>query len=116
MDDARDIPLPMIRYLANPEIEREIGRRLETRRLDLHLSQQVIANRSGLPHPTIAAIESGEGSSLAAVIAILRALNSLDTLENFLPVAEPRRSEKGKFASAASRSPEGDLWKWSAGA
>ena len=106
----------MIRFLANPQIEREIGRRLETRRLDLHLSLQVIANRSGLPHQTVAAIENGEGASLAQFISILRALNSLHTLANFLPVAEPKGTEQGKLASVPSHPVAGELWKWGAGA
>ena len=105
----------MIRFLANPQIEREIGRRLASRRLDLHLSQQVIASRSGLPHHTIVAIENGGGASLSQVIAMLRAMNSLDTLENFLPSAESPRSEDGKLASISSRSAPGELWQWKAG-
>lgn len=114
MDAARETPLPMIRFLPNPQIEREIGRRLEVRRLELHLSRQVVASRSGLPHQTVVAIENGEGASLAALIAMLRAMNSLDTLESFLPGpgAKPAGGEK----PSPTRFPAGDLWKWGAAA
>lgn len=115
MDAARETPLPMIRFLPDPQIEREIGRRLEARRQELHLSRQVVASRSGLPHQTVVAIESGEGGSLTVLIAMLRALNSLDTLESFLPGPEPTRT-RGNPAAETTRLPAGDLWKWGAGA
>jgi hypothetical protein len=62
----------------------------------------------------VAGIENGEGASLANLIVMLRALNSLDTLESFLPAAEPRREAGAR--SAAAPFPAGDLWKWGASA
>ena len=59
--------------------------RLKRQRLELNLSQTEAATRSGLSRRTITSIENGEGSTLSTLIALLRALNSLDTLEGFLP-------------------------------
>lgn len=112
-------PLIMISLSTNPEIEKELGKRLRDRRLDMNLSQTEIADRSGLSRRTITAIEHGEGSTLSTLIALLRALNALDTLEQFLP--DPGispmdmltlREEPRKYA-AKPRKPQPDTaWKW----
>ena len=77
--------------LSNPQIEQELGKRLKARRLDLNLSQALAAERSGLSRRTITAIENGKGSTLATLIALLRALQALDTMESFLPIPGPAR-------------------------
>ena len=75
----------MFTFLSNPQIEQELGKRLKNRRLEMNLSQEQVAKRSGLSRRTITAIENGGGSTLTSLIALLRALQALDTLENFLP-------------------------------
>ncbi len=110
----------MIQFLANPQIEEELGKRIKARRVDLNLSQSEIAKRSGLARRTITAIENGEGSSLATMIAILRAMNSLDTLESFLPdpgispiaLTSMLRDEPAKYASGPRRKTGAKPWKW----
>lgn len=109
----------MITFLSNPQIEAELGKRLKARRLDLNLSQEKVAELSGLARRTITAIENGEGSTLTTFIALLRALNSLDQLENFLPdpgfspIAMARLMEEPrKYASKPRKSPPTTPWKW----
>jgi len=107
-------------YLSNPQIEKELGIRLKRFRLDRNLSQAVIATRSGLARRTITAIENGEGSTLSTLIALLRALNALDTLEGFLPdpgvspmaMAKLQDAPKVKYASNPRRPPPPIPWKW----
>lgn len=113
------IPLTMIELLTNPDIEKELGKRLKNRRLDLNLSQTEIAERSGLSRRTITAIEHGEGSTLRTLIALLRALNALDTLEGLLP--DPGISpmkmltlqeEPRKYAAKPRKAQPETAWKW----
>ncbi len=79
----------MLDLLSNTQIEIELGRRLRSERLERNLTQEEVAGRSGLSRRTITAIENGEGSSLSSLIALLRALGALSTLENFLPPRGP---------------------------
>ena len=111
--------LIMIRILSNPQIEQELGKRLKNRRLDLNLSQEEAAKRSGLSRRTITAIENGEGSTLTTLIALLRGLNALDTLDEFLPdpgispLAMMKLQETPvKYASKPRRTPQPAPWKW----
>ncbi|MES2439404.1 MAG: helix-turn-helix transcriptional regulator [Verrucomicrobiota bacterium] len=109
----------MIQLLSNPQIEQELGKRLKSHRLDLNLSQEETAKRSGLSRRTITAIENGEGSTLTTLIALLRALNALDTLESFLPdpgispIAMMKLQETPvKYASKPRKAVTPTPWKW----
>ena len=103
----------------NPQIEQELGKRLKARRLDLNLSQVQAAERSGLSRRTITAIENGKGSTLTTLIALLRALQALDTLEGFLPDPGPSplllaklQEEPRKYASNPRKTQTPSPWKW----
>lgn len=110
----------MIELSSNTQIEQEIGERLRNRRLDLNISQEQAAERSGLSRRTITAIENGEGCTLTSLIALLRGLNSLDTLEGFLPdpgispmtMITSMREEPRKYASKPRKAPPATEWKW----
>jgi transcriptional regulator with XRE-family HTH domain len=110
----------MIQLLSNPQIEQELGKRLKNHRLDLNLSQTEVATRSGLARRTITAIENGEGSTLTTLIALLRALNALDTLESFLPdpgispiaLTSMLQDTPRKYSSKPRKTPARTPWKW----
>lgn len=113
------ILLKMIQLLSNPQIEQELGKRLKRKRLDLNLSQMEVATRSGLSRRTITAIENGEGSTLTTLIGLLRALNALDTLEEFLPdpgisplALMNLQEEPVKYSSKPRRAAPPSAWKW----
>jgi transcriptional regulator with XRE-family HTH domain len=116
----RSLPLTMIAFLSNPQIEQELGKRLKDRRLELNLSQERVAKRSGLSRRTITAIENGGGSTLTTLIALLRALQALDTLENFLPdpgispmaMSAMLQDAPRKYASKPRKTPPPTPWKW----
>jgi transcriptional regulator with XRE-family HTH domain len=115
----RGFLLKMISILSIPQIEKELGKRLKRRRLEMNLSQEEISERSGLARRTITAIENGEGSTLTTLIAMLRALDALDILEDFLPDTGPSpmamlklQEEPRKYASKPRRSPPPTPWKW----
>ncbi len=110
----------MFDFLSNPQIEKELGKRLKDRRLEMNLSQEQIAKRSGLSRRTVTAIENGGGSTLTTLIAMLRALQALDTLENFLPdpgispiaMTSKVQETPRKYASSPRKSPPPTPWKW----
>ena len=109
----------MISIRSNSQIEEELGKRLKKRRLEMNLSQEEIAERSGLARRTITSIENGEGSTLTTLIAMLRALDALDTLESFLPDTGPSpiamlkvRDDVKKYASKPRKTTPPTPWKW----
>ena len=110
----------MLDLLSNTQIELELGKRLRAERLERNLTQEEVAGRSGLSRRTITAIENGEGSSLSSLVALLRALGALSTLENFLPPRGPSpialsrlREEPVRYhASKPRQPPAATPWKW----
>jgi transcriptional regulator with XRE-family HTH domain len=110
----------MFTFLSNPQIEQELGKRLKNRRLEMNLSQEQVAKRSGLSRRTITAMENGGGSTLTSLIALLRALQALDTLENFLPdpgispiaLTSMVQDAPRKYASSPRKTPPPTPWKW----
>ena len=109
-----------MRLLTTPQIEQELGSRLKRRRLELNLSQEGAALHSGLSRRTITSVEHGHGATLATVIDLLRALDGLEVLENFLPNPGPSplamarlREEPFRYnASKPRRKPDPAVWKW----
>ena len=71
--------------LSDEAILKEIGRRLKRKRLELNQSQQHLADAAGLNRTTISQIERGAPFGVLTLIQILRRLNALEALENFLP-------------------------------
>jgi len=74
---------------SDPAILREIGERLKTRRLNKNISQQELARLSGLSRSTISEIERGKPFGVLALIQVLRALETLEDLDAFLPDSGP---------------------------
>lgn len=110
----------MLDLLSNDQVESELGKRLRAERLERNLTQEEVAERSGLSRRTITAIENGEGSSLSTLIALLRALGALSTLESFLPPRGPSpialsrlKEEPVRYhASKPRKPPAATPWKW----
>lgn len=93
--------------MSDKAILREIGRRLRRTRLEKNLSQQRLAELSGLNRTTISAAERKAAIGVQTLVQILRALDALDGLDAFLP--DPGLSPlqlaemKGKQRQRASR-------------
>ncbi len=66
-------------------ILQELGQRLERERLNRDVTQQELANQSGVSLRTIKNVESGRGCGVATLIGILRGLGMLNRLEQLLP-------------------------------
>jgi transcriptional regulator with XRE-family HTH domain len=101
---------------ADPEILRDVGRRLRTLRGDR--SQDEAAALAGLSRQTVARAERGDNPTLSTVVRLLRVYGRLGALESFIPQPEvspmallrerqhPRR-RSSTSARPKRRSPDG---------
>ncbi len=63
----------------------DLGQRLRLVRLSLSLTQQDLAEQTGLHRTTIRDIEQGKPVNLLSVLAVLRGLGLLENLDTALP-------------------------------
>ena len=71
--------------MSNNAIIHEIGRRVKRKRLEGNLTQQEIADLTGMSRSTVSDLERGNPFEILTLIQILRALNVLDEIDSFLP-------------------------------
>ncbi len=97
---------------APDEIETRLGAALRQWRVDAGYSQEELAERASLSRSAIQGLESGQGSRLATLIRILRALDRTDALDAFTPregpspielLAQQRRAARAGRPPRASR-------------
>ena len=72
--------------MTDKAVAAEIGQRIDQIRLERNLTQQQLADAVGLSRVSYAKLVSGQGK-FTNVIAVLRALDQLALLENFVPEA-----------------------------
>lgn len=70
--------------MTDKAIINEIGRRLKSIRLRKNMTQKEVAVATGLSLNAVQTAEKGT-SKMMTYVKILRVLNALDSLENFLP-------------------------------
>ena len=70
--------------LTDKTIEDELGQRIKSLRLRKNITQKELSTATTLSLNTIKSLESGRGK-LSTVIAVLRELQALDNLDNFIP-------------------------------
>jgi transcriptional regulator with XRE-family HTH domain len=108
--------------LSNDAILAELGARLRRLRLNADISQEALAEATGLSRKTVQNAESGENCSLDTLVRMLRGLNALQQLDHFMPAAEPSPIQlarlHGKQRQRASGHADGkkdgdkDDWQW----
>lgn len=69
---------------SDQQIARQLGQRIKSLRLRKNLTQQQLADAAALSLNSIKALEAGK-SKLSTLIAVLRELGALDTIDNFIP-------------------------------
>jgi len=74
--------------LTDFEIIAEIGVRLKAYRILKNLTQQLLADRSGLNRCTIRDLENGKPLNLLSLIQVFRSLDLLSKMDDFLPGPE----------------------------
>ena len=105
--------------LTDEAILLELGGRLAQRRLELRVTQEMLAEQAGVAKRTVERIEAGATTQMSTLIRVLRVLELLDRLETLVPEAGPRPMDlvklKGKARKRASgRRKPGDKgpWQW----
>lgn len=73
--------------MSDAAIVSHICSQLRQIRLNQNMTQEELAERSGLGRATISRIEKGQAVSLLTLIQLLRALNRLDLLDAFQSVS-----------------------------
>ena len=71
--------------LSDMEILGEFGTRIRLARINKNLTQQMLAERSGLNRSTIRDLENGHSVNLLSLMQLLRSLELLERLDLLLP-------------------------------
>lgn len=80
-----------IRYaMTDDAVAEEIGRRLAELRIDKQVTQAELAEAIGIDRGRITRLESHGTGKLSTIIAVLRHLNRLDLLQDWLPEEPPQ--------------------------
>jgi transcriptional regulator with XRE-family HTH domain len=98
----------------------ELGERIAARRVDMQLTQAVVAEQSGIAKRTLERMEAGHSSQLSSLIRVLRVLEALPGLDSLVPETGQRPMDllqrKGKVRQRASgkrtRKSSDEPWSW----
>ncbi|MEN8693398.1 MAG: helix-turn-helix domain-containing protein [Akkermansiaceae bacterium] len=106
-------------------LEGVIGERVQRHRLNLNMSQNELAEKAGVARRTITSVENGQGGTLSTLIRLLRAMDKISLLEDFLKEPElsaeqKKKAKRGKlqqrkYSSRPSESPQSQKlseWSW----
>ena len=105
--------------LTDEAILSELGGRLAQRRLELGLTQEMLAEQAGVSKRTVERMEAGAAGQVSSLIRMLRTLDLLDRLETLVPEAGPRpldlvklRGKMRKRASGKRKPAQDEPWRW----
>jgi len=71
-------------YLSDEAILTELGSRLARLRIESELTQEELANKSGVSKPTVARLEQGMPVQSTTLIRVFRTLNLLSSLDGVI--------------------------------
>lgn len=99
----------------------EIGRRIVQRRLELQMTQALLAEQAGVAKRTVERIEAGSSAQMSSMIRLLRVLGLLPGLDLLFPQQAQRPMDllkrKGRLRKRAStpraRTDKDKPWRWS---
>lgn len=112
--------------LTDRAVLREVGDRLESRRLDAGMTQSQLAEEAGISKRTVERIEAGRSTDFVMLLRVLRVLRLLEALDQLVPdlPQSPLTLLKGRGRTRKrvrhSRPPPGSTaapkpappWKW----
>lgn len=98
----------------------ELGVRIAGRRVEMQLTQAVVAEQAGIAKRTLERMEAGKTSQLATLVRVLRVLDAASGLEGLIPESGPGPMDllkrKGKVRQRASGRRAGKEsakpWRW----
>ncbi len=73
---------------SNESIRKELGKRLQSERLNRNITQAALAAKAGISRRTLVGAERGEPFTIDTLLSILRELGCLAQLDLFLPEPE----------------------------
>jgi transcriptional regulator with XRE-family HTH domain len=74
--------------MGDPAIVRELGKSIKQLRINKNITQQQLAEKTGLDRVTISRFENGRAATLLTFVQILRSLNELELLNSFITEPE----------------------------
>ena len=77
-----------IYLLTDIAIIEHIVAKVKARRIAARFTQKQLATNAGVSHSALCSLEAGKNASLLTLVAVLRALRSLDLLDNFVKEEE----------------------------
>lgn len=95
----------------------EIGQRVEGTRLDMNVTQQRLADESGVSKSTVERLEKGQSVALQSFVRVLRTLGLLGGFMSALPERGLRPTDLAAGATegrkrASSDTPTPEPWTW----
>lgn len=93
------IVMENVKWMTDSAILKRIGEQIKTWRLEMNMSQVHLANKTLLSLATIYQLENGKGTSMLNLIKVLRILDRLDALSQFLQEKELSPLEYQKLES-----------------
>jgi transcriptional regulator with XRE-family HTH domain len=106
-------------FSSTQEVLKEIGRRIKKTRIAMSVTQEEMAERTGLSKRTISNLETGKDVSLSTLIDILRAENLLQNMDLITPDEGIRPSQIVALGKMRERVRKGKQpgtgqteWKW----
>lgn len=76
----------MMNHLTPSELEEFVGEEIKRMRLNMNLTQQMLADRADISRRALQKLESGEGSTLHSLVSVLRALKRANALKALAPI------------------------------
>jgi transcriptional regulator with XRE-family HTH domain len=115
----------IISELTDIAVLREIGERLERRRIDARLTQAELAEEAGISKRTVERIEAGHSADFVLLVRALRVLKLFEALDQLVPdlpqsplMLLKSRGRTRKRVGHSRRPPDGTAlkraapWKW----
>ncbi len=106
-------------YSGTDEIMTELGARIRSARVDMNITQDMMAERTNLSKRTISNLENGKDVSLHTLIEVLRALDRVQGFDALIPEVTFRPSQmlsemKPRERASAARTDKAGKgsWKW----
>ena len=96
----------------------QLGKRIESSRIDHNLTQAQLSREAGISRPTVQRLEGGRDVNLSSLLRVLRVLGLLDRIDLLLPEPAIRPMDalkaKGKRRKRvrASKPKKKKPWKW----
>lgn len=79
---------------SNQQIRTDLGEKLASQRLAQNITQEQLAERSGVSLRTLKRLEKGENSSIETLIKVMSGLQLLANLEQLIPAPTVRPMER----------------------